>query len=252
MNVRLIGLGTGVVVFTSTLAACGAYQQDPQCVVAKGAFATVFTPKEGQDTSLACAQLAPQVVGLEKYFSEDPQAMDTVAIRTQRMGNEVAHKDLQVDPDARNQPNSVGELSSDAPGPDNFCEVPSLGEARLETRYSGLSKAPLTLAYAWSNLRIYNTPEIPGTQFTADLRYTENGCTAEYTVKGIWPVVSCSKEITVDGKKQKVPDEVKCDPRPDPAAGRHRGSGINPIFPVECHPVALICVLTGEVPSDKP
>ncbi len=97
--------------------------------------------------------------------------------------------------------------------------MPSLGAARLEARYGGLSKAPLSLAYEWSNLRIYNTPEIPGTQFTADLRYTENGCTAEYTVKGIWPVVSCARR-SPDGKKQKVPDETKCDPRPDPAAGR--------------------------------
>ncbi|HZI08673.1 MAG TPA: hypothetical protein VEZ71_31945, partial [Archangium sp.] len=63
-------------------------------------------------------------------------------------------------------------------------------------------------------------------------------------VKGIWPVVACG----TSGK----PDEAKCDPRADPAAGRIRGSGINPIFPVKCDPVALFCVLTGEVPSDKP
>jgi hypothetical protein len=244
MNVRLIGWGACAVVFTSTLAGCDAQQQDPQCVVAKGSFATVFTPKAGQDTSLACAKLAPQVVGLEKFFSEDPQAKDTVSIRAQRMGNEVAHKDTRLDDaDAQNHPNSVGALSTDAPGADNFCEVPTIEAARLQTRYSGISKAPLTLAYEWSKLRIYNTPEIPGTQFTAELRYTENDCTAEYTVKGIWPVVSCA----TSGK----PDATKCDPKPDPAAGRHRGSGINPIFPVECHPVALICVLTGEVPSDK-
>ncbi|HEX8820447.1 MAG TPA: hypothetical protein VF794_11010 [Archangium sp.] len=244
MNLRTIGKGVGTVLFASALGACGALQQDPQCVVAKGTFATVFTPKPGQDTSLACAKLTPQRVGLDKYFSSDPQANDSVAIRTQRMGNEVAHKDTQLDPDAPNQPNSVGELTTDAPDPDNFCEVPKLDTARLEARYSGVSKAPLSLAYEWSNLRIYNTPEIPGTQFTANLRYTENGCTADYTVKGIWPVVGCA----TGGK----PDETKCDPYPDPEAGRYRGSGINPTFPVKCDPVALICVLTGEVPSDKP
>ncbi|QRN95367.1 hypothetical protein JRI60_40865 [Archangium violaceum] len=244
MNLRSIGLSTGAVLSAFTLGACGAYQQDPQCVVAKGSFITVYTPKPGQDTSQACAQLKPAVVGLEKYFSEDPSARDTVAIRTQRMGDELAHKDTQVDPDAPRQPNSVGELTTDAPGSDNFCEVPSLGTARLESRYSGISKAPLSLVYEWSNLRIYNTPGIPGTQFTAELRYTENGCTADYTVKGIWPVVSCA----TNGQ----PDETKCDPKPNPAAGRNRGSGINPVFPVKCDPDVKICVLTGEVPSDKP
>ncbi|MFY0525237.1 hypothetical protein ACN28I_19525 [Archangium gephyra] len=260
MNLRLIGLGTGAVLAVSTLGACGTYQQDPQCVVAKGTFATVYTLKEGQDASQACAQLKPERVGLEKYFSEDPSAPDSVTMRPQKIGGELAHKDTLLDPDAPLQPNSVGELMTDAPGEDNFCEVPTLTAARLESRYGGVSKAPVSLTYAWSNLRIYNTPEIPGTQFTAELHYSENGCTAEYTVKGIWPVVSCSKEIELDtdangdGKKDKVnvPDETKCDPNPDPSVGRYRGSGINPTFPVKCDPVALFCVLTGEVPSDKP
>lgn len=244
MNLRLIGLGTGAVLAVSTLGACGTYQQDPQCVVAKGTFATVYTLKEGQDASQACAQLKPERVGLEKYFSEDPSAPDTVTMRTRKMGEELAHKDTLLDPDAPSQPNSVGELMTDAPGEDNFCEVPTLTPARLESRYGGVSKAPVSLTYEWSKLRIYNTPEIPGTQFTAELRYSENGCTAEYTVKGIWPVVSCA----TGGK----PDDSKCDPNPDPSVGRYRGSGINPTFPVKCDPVAFICVLTGEVPSDKP
>jgi hypothetical protein len=250
MNLRLIGLGTGAVLAASTLGACGAYQQDPQCVVAKGSFATVYTLEAGQDASLACAQLKPERVGLEKYFSQGPGSPDTVAMRSRVVGALLLNTSYQVDPDAPNQANSVGVLTTDAPGPDNFCEVPSLNPTQLVVR-STTGGADKSLTYAWSNLRVYNTPEIPGTQFTAELRYTENGCTAEYTVKGLWPVVSCSKEITVDGKKQTVPDEVKCDPRPDPAAGRHRGSGINPLFPVKCDPVALICVLTGEVPSDQ-
>ncbi|HYO53306.1 hypothetical protein [Archangium sp.] len=243
MNLRLIST-TGAMLFASTLGACGAQQQDPQCMVGKGSFATVYTPKPGQDESLACARLKPERVGLEKYFNQDPNGRDSVALRTGQIGDELAHKDTLIDPDAPNQPNSVGELKTDAPGPDNFCEVSTLNPARLESRYGGVSKASVSLTYEWSNLRIYSTPQIPGTQFTADLRYTKNGCTAEFSVKGIWPVVSCA----TSGK----PDDTKCDPNPDPSVGRVRGSGINPIFPVKCDPEALICVLTGEVPSDKP
>ncbi|HZH18295.1 MAG TPA: hypothetical protein VE057_28345 [Archangium sp.] len=254
MNLRLIGLGTGAVLAVSTLGACGTYQQDPQCVVAKGTFATVYTLKEGQDASQACAQLTPERVGLEKYFSEDPNGRDTVGLRARSVGRLVEETvpkpppapppATQLDPDAPFEPNSLGALTSDAPGPDNFCEVPTLNPTRVVTRAVAAGGSARNLTYEWSNLRVYNTPEIPGTQFTAELRYTENGCTAEYTVKGIWPVVSCA----TSGK----PDDAKCDPKPDPSVGRYRGSGINPTFPVKCDPVEFICVLTGEVPSDKP
>lgn len=245
MTLRRMGLNVGALVLGSALGACGA-SQAPQCVVARavsdgstGSFATTYTLKPGQDPSLACAHLAPEPVGLQKYFSQDPAAKDTVAIRTARVGN--ALKTAVLDPDAPTQPNSVGELVTDAPDADNFCDVPTLSPTRLEARASGTAPA-LSLTYDWSNLRIYNTSDIPGTQFVADLRYTENGCTAEYSVKGIWPVVKCA----TSGK----PDDSKCDPRPDPSVGR-KGSGISPLFPVACDPVALICVLTGEVPSDR-
>jgi hypothetical protein len=243
MNLRLIGSTTGALLLASTLGACGAEQQDPQCMVGKGAFATVYTLKPGQTPGPACASITPERVGLEKYFNQEPNGRDSVSLRARQLGDELAHKDTQIDPDAPRQANAVGEFSTEVPLDDNFCEVPTLTPAELQSRYGGVSKAPVSLKYEWSNLRIYSTPQIPGTQFTADLRYTKNGCTAEFSAKGIWPVVSCATNSK--------PDNSKCDPNPDPSVGRVRGSGINPIFPVECHPVALICVLTGEVPSDK-
>jgi hypothetical protein len=264
MNLRLIGLSTGVVMLASTLGACDAQQQDPQCVVARavsdgstGSFATSYTlvPRPGQDTTTACTQLKPEPVGLQKYFNQDPNAKDTVAIRVDRVGDVVkaaaaSNATIVLDPDAPNSPNSVGVLTTDAPGADNYCQVPELSETRLEARSTN-GGADVSLAYAWSNLRIYNTSDIPGTLFVADLTYTENGCQADYKVKGIWPVVSCSKVITLDtdsngdGKKDTatVPDETKCLPNADPSVGRLRGSGINPSFDVMCDPNALICVL---------
>ncbi len=158
-----------------------------------------------------------------------------MAIRTARVGTLLDK--MQVDTSAPLEPDSVGALSTESPGADHFCEVPTLNDTRLVDTSGG---AAVELTYAWSHLRIYNTPEVPGTQFIADLRYTRNGCSAEYTVRGIWPVVSC-------GTKS-VPDETKCLPNADPPT-RLRGSGINPSFPVKCDPDALICVLTGDVPS---
>lgn len=261
MNLRLIGLGAGVVMLATTLGACDAQQQDPQCVVARavsdgstGSFATSYTLVPGQDATASCAQLKPEPVGLQKYFSQDPNAevqdpnaKDSVAIRVDRVGAFLkkttgSAPQLVLDPDAPHQPSSVGVLTTDAPDADNYCHVPVLNETRLEAR-STTGGADVSLTYAWSNLRIYNTSDIPGTVFVADLTYTENGCQADYKVKGIWPVVRCSKTIKVDGKDQLVPDETKCEPKPDPSVGRLRGSGINPSFPVMCDPAALICVL---------
>ncbi|MET0402303.1 MAG: hypothetical protein ABW123_07855 [Cystobacter sp.] len=231
------------------LTACGAGQQEPQCVVARavfdgssGSFAATYSLKPGQDASLACAQLPAEPVGLQKYLNEAPGGKDSVGLRSARVGGLLKDKEVLVDSSAPQQPNSVGTLETEAPGPDHFCEVPVLSPTRLVTLASSKGGAR-DLTYAWSGLRIYNTPSIPGTQFIADLRYTENGCSAEYTVRGIWPVVSCAVSAS-----DRRPDASKCDPSADPPR-RLRGSGINPSFPVKCDPQALICVLAGEVPS---
>lgn len=250
MKRELMGLSVGAAAWAALLGACNTQDPERQCSVARavsdgstGSFAATYTLKEEEPhPDRPCTQLKPEPVGLQKYFSQDPSAPDTVAVRTDRMGKLVAQYESQVDPASAGEPFAVGGLASESPGPDNFCEVPQLSPARLEVPASSSAEAQ-SFSYEWSNLRIYNTPEIPGTQFIADLRYSENGCTAEYSVKGIWPVVKCG----TGGK----PDETKCDPYPDFKAGRLRGSGINPIFPVKCDPVALICVLTGEVPSDR-
>ncbi|AGC48381.1 MlpA protein [Myxococcus stipitatus DSM 14675] len=246
MKTRWLGWSAALVV----LAGCGAEEPEPQCVVARavsdgsiGSFATVYTLSAGQNPDLQCARLKPEAVGLQKYFSEDPKAADTVGVRSTRLGTLMAvdFKD-RPDPDASNKPYSVGAFASEGPGADNFCDVPQLSETRLDVPATATLPAQ-NFRYVWSNLRIYNTPGIPGTQFKADLSYTENGCTATYQAKGIWPVVSCATKG--------LPDETKCDPYPDFSVGRLRGSGINPLFPVKCDPAALICVLTGDVPSDE-
>ncbi|MCP3102238.1 hypothetical protein LZ198_25545 [Myxococcus sp. K15C18031901] len=245
MTMRWMGLGVAVL----ALAGCTGEDPEAQCVVARavsdgsiGSFATVYTLLPGQNPDLQCAQLRPEPVGLQKYYSSNPDAPDTVAVRSARMGRLLEDFDERPDTDPGHTPYSVGAFASESPGADHFCAVPELTSTRLDVPATDTLPAQ-SFEYAWTNLRIYNTPGIPGTQFVADLTYTENGCTARYQAKGIWPVVGCA----TSGK----PDEAKCDPYPDFSVGRLRGSGINPLFPVKCDPVALICVLTGDVPSDE-
>jgi hypothetical protein len=250
MKRNQMGMSVGAVALAAVLGACNTSDPDRQCSIARavsdgslGSFASTFTLKEGSpQPDRPCTQLKSEPVGLQKYFNQDPAAADTVAIRTDRMGRLRTQYASRITAATAGDPYAVGPLASEGPGPDNFCDVPELTPARLEVPANATQPAQ-SFTYEWSGLRVYNTPEIPGTQFIADLRYTENGCSADYTVRGIWPVVSCA----TGGK----PDATKCDPYPDFNVGRLRGSGINPIFPVKCDPVALICVLTGEVPSDR-
>ncbi|WP_224246096.1 hypothetical protein [Hyalangium gracile] len=250
MKRELMGLSVGAVAMATVLSACNTQDPERQCSVARavsdgstGSFAATYTLKEGTaNPDRPCTLLTAEPVGLQKYFSQDPAAPDTVAIRTTRLGGLAEDYAPEDNLEALGKPYSVGALASESPGEDNFCDVPELSASSLDVPEAD-SQPAQSFRYEWSNLRIYNTPAIPGTQFVADLRYTENGCSAEYRVKGIWPVVRCAS----GGK----PNEAACDPYPDFSVGRLRGSGINPIFPVKCDPVALICVLTGEVPSEE-
>ncbi len=60
--------------------------------------------------------------------------------------------------------------------------------------------------YEWDSVKIISTTEIPGTVFSASLRYTENTCTATYNVFGIWPLTPCHTDLD-------------CSPTPLPSAG---------------------------------
>ncbi|HEX8704306.1 MAG TPA: hypothetical protein VF815_36075 [Myxococcaceae bacterium] len=258
MKLKLMGMSMSVAVGVAAIGACNTQGPEARCTVALGAFATTYTLKDGQDPNAACAKLTPERVGMQKFFAGEEGGPDSIGMRSGRMGQLPGQLGLRADPAPLYEPTAVGEMATEFPGADNFCDVPELTPARLQAPAlaagfpdggtlpdGGIppAQAAQDITYEWSNLRVYNTPQIPGTQLMADLRYTSNGCTAEYKVKGIWPTVSCN----TGGK----PDETKCDPLPDPSVNRLRGSGINRLFPVKCDPVALICVLTGEVPSDE-
>ena len=50
---------------------------------------------------------------------------------------------------------------------------------------------PLSLKYTWSNLTFLVSPASQGTSFIGQLEYTENGCTAQFDVFGLYPAVTC-------------------------------------------------------------
>jgi hypothetical protein len=91
------------------------------------------------------------------------------------------------------------------------------------------------ITYDWTNLKFYVTADAPGSQFSADLKYTLKtsaglDCTIEYHAVGMWPAVGCGAD-------------ADCSPCANPDAGVATGSGINPSFPTRCDTDLGLCVL---------
>jgi hypothetical protein len=108
-------------------------------------------------------------------------------------------------------------------------------------------KPAISMKYEWSNVRVVMTPRVIGEAFDADLTVTLDGCTAKYRVNAVaYQKVfttgrSCASAIDEEGTL--AANDALCSAKPDPKNGVPVGSGINPVFPVRCHPDLQICML---------
>ena len=236
-----------IVALVAVLSGCD--QPKPRCTAGVGGFAAKYTLKPGQQ---ACPDrhgdpLQGEILGLSRYNPlrggeanvQDPTKASLV-ILSQTLG------DIAVDPllkDEAHEPHSLGDFVSTEPDESDVCTVPTLSAAEQEVPAMGASEA-IHIKYEWSNVRLHVTAAYPGTQMVGDLTYTNNDCTASYSVTGLWPAVSCAGK---DANGNAVADPALCDPVADPAAGRATGSGINPDLKerVACDPDILLCVLTA-------
>lgn len=244
-SARLIGLSL-------LLAVASACEQPPaDCTTGHGAFAAKYTLKEGSKQGTgACDALKGEKIGLEKYNpsqADDPKRQDLtkalLRIRPHALGdlaNQAAEADVSIE---GQELTSLGDFVSTTPDENNVCTVPVMTPAGIQIP-AGSPIPEADIEYTWNNVRIYVSPAYPGTQMTATLTYREGGCTAQYSVLGLWPAVGC--EATDDmGNGLGTPDDTLCDPIANPAEGRDIGSGINPDFRANlaCDPDLLLCVL---------
>lgn len=118
----------------------------------------------------------------------------------------------------------------------------------------------VTYKTEFTNFNVINTAKIPGTVFTADVKYTEGGCVANYKALGFWPGIHCSAVAgDADPSLGDGPDadghvlvtSGDCDPTANPDAGRVYGSGINPEFKPKCDTNTGYCVPTVDVTAIK-
>jgi hypothetical protein len=242
MMKRILALSIGATILCVGAPSCT--QPPIDCTTGHGGFAMRYTPKAGTKQGMGtCDQLKGEIVGLEKYnpaSTDDPNKQDltkaTLAMRSSKIGQLAVDNGI----DDPKEVDSQGSFDSTTPAND-VCTVRTLtpAELNLDDKAKG---GPIDVKYEWSNVRVYVTTAYEGTEVVADLKYTENGCSAEYTVLGLWPAVSCEKADDM-GKGTGMPDTEACNPV---ATGdRATGSGINPDFKdnITCDPDLLLCVL---------
>lgn len=207
------------------LNACG--EPPPQCTVGRGDYAVQYTLKSGTGS---CAQKKVDIVGAQAFRIPGAGIPPSLYFKPQPLAALVGQ-----DGDTSHSALASGNFTTEYPT-SGACAVPNMTEARQVATVSGT----LTdLRYQWSNLVIQSQAAIPGTQFTADLMYSEGDCTATYTAVGVFPAIKC---VAADGTR----DPSIC------AVPRPGSSSLDPAFPIVCEESANLCVLAGTPPALNP
>ncbi|MDC0715188.1 hypothetical protein POL68_42460 [Stigmatella sp. ncwal1] len=217
----------------AALGACDAEQPLPQCTVGRGEHAVRYTLVSGAGT---CAAKRAEKLGAQIFRTpgsgEPPSLVFKPGPFAANEGKDPAHSLT-----------STGNFTTEYPSKDEVCEVPTLSEARqLVARTPG---TPVDVRYQWSNVRVQGSAAIPGTQWIADLTYSEDDCTATYVAVGLFPALKCERTEVRDGQNVVVRDPAICAlPRPS--------LSIDPAFPTLCDETTNLCVLDGEPPALLP
>lgn len=219
------------------------------CTSAHGTFSVQYKLVKG-DPESPCGGKQTEVLGLQSYFAgggpDNKQQYDkgSIAVRPENLGLllERAEGQLETPIVPTPEPNGSGAFTTGKPLADDFCEVPKLTPIKaMLPEVPAVEDDPETpdedeslevqdatdIEYDFTNLRFLVTADAQGTQFTADLKFTQDGCTAQYEVVGVYPVVGCASD-----------KECLCLPPAEDATAEEKKeclpTGINPDFAVKC------------------
>jgi hypothetical protein len=258
MKLRIISLAIVATTMGAGIAGCPYVQGQPVCVVGHGYYTVQYKLKPGETATGPCAQKKGEFVGVEKFnlppciagtradgTTCDSKVPDVqiIAIKTETLSDlsefaEPGKPDLAII--------SQGNLTSGDPDASHFCVAPT---------FNNVMDTANGIGYLWNNAKFYVTPQIPGTQFTADLAYTEGGCTANYNVVGVFPVVGCKMfDENGDPIKNPTTGQYVVDPSLCSQVDQEiSGLALNPDFPVTCNADLGLCVLASDtIPALKP
>lgn len=258
----------------------------PLCVTTTAGFAVklIETGARIESAPGACADFGPESfnldpeVGFSPYYARGDDGQPdyrrgSIAVQTAELGALVyAARDRGVANVTDGQLYSRGDFAEPEPDAQNFCSVPSLSPTRVvlpaidpvaddpatadvDESLPGQPAVDATLE--WSNVRVYVTADVFGTQLEAqlvDTRRTPAGdsCSIAYRALGLAPAVPCMALDPETGAPQTNPDgslqldPAACDPEADPAAGRFFGSGLSPSARFECNATTGYCMIEGD------
>jgi hypothetical protein len=236
----------GTAAFTTSCA-----QPVLNCRAAPGYFAAEYTLTSG-DANSACGQLIGDVLGMNTYAQEGglngtpDYGNADVAIRPDALGLLLDYAEYRGAVEYDSQfytSNAVGGPFTDPfPDDEGFCMIDEFEDASVSLpAIDEVPDDPATpdedetlpaqpaydITYKWTNARWVVSADAQGTQFEADLEYTENGCTATYHVVGLYPAVGCATD-----------EECNDDE-----------NGINPAFATRCNVDLGLCVVDGDLPA---
>jgi len=244
MTKNIVSVTVAVLSAGALVTGCSFDQPNAGCIVQDASFANwvaKYDLKEGQAITSECQAkiIKGELVGVFKFT--DPEKADSAVLTIRPQG---LYSRASRDPGDPYLQNAVGKLADETDA-QNFCGATEFSAATVNAgpKTSAPPEPATSISYQFKDVKVYAAPEAPGTQLTGDLTYTRDGCTAEYTVRAIWPAHGCDPDSS------------------NPADTCGEGSGISPDFDVVCDTSFRVssaypgtCVAAKSIPSfkDKP
>lgn len=259
-NLLRHALPTAAVAGGAFLLMTGCTQPKINCMSAHGDFAAVYKLESG-DPNSPCGQLQGDRLGMQSYSQEGglngtpdynksivairPAALGGLLIRAMSTAEEGG---AALNSDMWHSINSLGDFSAGLPDDNDFCMVPDLDAGAIDMPLlpevpatlddpdtededesdPGLPEIPASsISYKWSDARWLVSADAQGTQFEAKLTYQQDGCSADYSVLGLYPAIGCESD-----------DDCNDD-----------ANGINPDFAVRCEASIGFCVIAESLPA---
>jgi hypothetical protein len=255
MRFRILGLIVGV----GALAISGPACEQPQidCRALHTAFVAKYTLISGDP---ACSDRIGDVVGLQSYYQPksdgsgpDRTKAGRLAIRPTEMTDLEGEAGDNGDDTTivKAELNALGNFKNFEPDETDSCAISDVMTSEIQTNaippnggedpdttdddYPG--RAATSIKHEWRNVRLLVTPANAGNLLKAQLTYTKDGCTAQYNVVAMAPVIGC---VGDDG----LPNDALCDDKADVELGIPFGSGISQDLAPKCDADLGVCVPT--------
>lgn len=232
----------------------GCEQPTPRCSVATGEFAVRYVKKSGN-----CEDLPGETLSLHPYYPPRSKsdaspnfAKASIALQPSQITG-VLHavadaqaNMVQASVDPTDKPYALGAFTSDKPGRDDYCSVPTLSVARVRSsaiaayqdrcRVSHPAQAAADLRYEFKDISVYNTPGAYGTQLKGTLIYTTPTCTAEYDIAGVYPAIACNTSEPAPIDPMMSEDAATADAGAAAPVADDAGAGAAADIPEDCEP----------------